>query len=381
MKYDVTLLGATGFTGKLTAQYLAEHMPKDAPWAIAGRNEKALQQIANELTSNRPDVIKVELSDEAQMDEIAKNTKVLATTVGPYLKHGEPAVKAAAKAGIGYVDLTGEPQFVDQMWLNYNEIAQSTGAKLVHTCGFDSIPYDLGVYLAVKNLPNDVPIRARTYVRSNAGFSGGTYYSAINQFASMKESAEVAKERRRIEPRPDGRKVRGESHTGKSPLGGYQLPLPTIDPQVVLRSARSLAVYGPAFTYEHYAHFKTLRMPVMTTIGLSAIMFATKFSFARNRLLKRIQPGEGPSAEKRARSYFKVVVLAEGGGKKVRVTVKGGDPGYSETSKMLAEAAMALAYDALPVVAGQLTPAVAMGDALLARYAKSGPSFSVEEID
>lgn len=376
--HAITLLGATGFTGTLTAQYLAEHLDSQASWAIAGRNREALDKVRASLTGNIPDIIVLDLADDAAMLAMARNTKVLATTVGPYLKYGDAAVRAATEAGIAYVDLTGEPQFVDQVWLDYHEKAQATGAKLVHACGFDSIPYDLGVYLAVKSLPAGQPINARTYVRSNAAFSGGTLASAVNQFASMSESAKLAKKRRTLEPRPENRKVRGGGQRGKSPLGGYQLPLPTIDPQIVLRSAKALEVYGPEFTYEHYAHFKSRKMPIMTAIGLPLLALAAQFGPTRKMLLKRIHPGEGPSEEKRARSYFKVVVLAETPEAKVKVTVKGGDPGYTETSKMIAEAAMCLAFDEVPDVSGQLTTATAMGDALLKRFEVSGPSFSVE---
>ena len=158
--HAITLLGATGFTGTLTAQYLAEHLDSQASWAIAGRNREALDKVRASLTGNIPDIIVLDLADDAAMLAMARNTKVLATTVGPYLKYGDAAVRAATEAGIAYVDLTGEPQFVDQVWLDYHEKAQATGAKLVHACGFDSIPYDLGVYLAVKSLPAGQPINA-----------------------------------------------------------------------------------------------------------------------------------------------------------------------------------------------------------------------------
>ena len=145
---DITLFGATGFTGGLTADYLAVHLPVGATWAIAGRTRAKLEQVAARIAATgrpAPEIVVADLADADSMARMAAGTRVLISTVGPYLEHGEPAVKAAAEAGIDYGELTGEPQFVDGMWLRYHETAVRTGARLVHACGFESIPYDLGV--------------------------------------------------------------------------------------------------------------------------------------------------------------------------------------------------------------------------------------------
>ncbi|MEO6472651.1 MAG: saccharopine dehydrogenase NADP-binding domain-containing protein, partial [Aeromicrobium sp.] len=259
---DVALFGATGFTGGLTAEYLGTHMPAGKTWAIAGRNPGKLKAIADridKLGGVAPSVIEADIADAASMKALAEQTRVLITTVGPYFQHGEPAVKACAEAGTHYVDLTGEPEFVDKMWLKYHEVAKASGAKIIHACGFDSIPYDLGVLFTVEQLPENVPISIEGYIRAGGAPSGGTYHSAIGAFSRLREAGKTAGERRKVEERPAGRTIRGGGKIGRGAQGeGWGLPLPTIDPQIVLRSARSLDRYGPEFSYQHFAHFKHL---------------------------------------------------------------------------------------------------------------------------
>ena len=376
---DIALLGATGFTGGLTADYLGAHLPPGGTWAIAGRNQTKLEAVADRierLGGVRPEIISADIGNPDSMAALASSTRVLVTTVGPYLKYGEAAVKASVEAGIAYIDLTGEPQFVDEMWLKYHERAVETGARIIHACGFDSIPYDLGVLYAVKQLPEDVPIQVRGYMRSIAEFSGGTYHSAITQFSSFRESGKVAARRRKAEPRPEGRKVRGSGKLSKAPeLGGWGVPLPTIDPQIVLRSARALGRYGPDFTYSQYGHFKTRRMVAAAGLGVGVALVGAQLPPTRALLYKLKDPGAGPSEEKREKSWFKFSIFAEGGGKKVHAEVTGGDPGYTETSKMLGESALCLAYDDVPKVVGQTTTAVAMGDVLIERLQQAGITF------
>ncbi|TCI97435.1 saccharopine dehydrogenase NADP-binding domain-containing protein [Aeromicrobium sp. IC_218] len=378
---DVTLLGATGFTGGLTAEYLAAHVPAGATWAIAGRRREKLEQVADRVEAaggSRPELRVADVEDAASMRELAASTKVLATTVGPYLQHGEAAVQASAAAGTDYVDLTGEPEFVDRTWLRHHGTAERTGARLVHACGFDSVPYDLGVLWTVEQLPDDVPITVRGYVRSNAAFSGGTYHSAINVFGRMKQAKRTAAERRRLEPRPADRRVRGGGSFGKGPGGvGYGVPLPTLDPQIVLRSARALPAYGPDFRYEHFAHVKKARTLAVAGAGLGVAFGAAQLPPTRALMLKAFEQGTGPDEERRDKSYFKLVLEAEAGDQRLRTQVSGGDPGYTETSKMLAESALSLAFDDLPEVAGQTTTAVAMGDALVSRLQAAGIRFDV----
>jgi short subunit dehydrogenase-like uncharacterized protein len=382
--YDLVLFGATGFTGGLTADYLAASGPATLRWALVGRNRSKLEAVAARLAAGKPaapapDLVVADAGDAAALAEIAVSTKVVVTTVGPYLLYGAPLVAACAAAGTDYVDLTGEPEFVDRMWIENHAAAERSGARLVHCCGFDSIPHDLGAYFTVKQLPEGVPLKVDGYVSSNAEFSGGTYHSAINAFARARQTIATAKERKRGERRPAGRAV----HSAKfgirrdAELGGWVAPLPTIDGAVVRRSAAALDRFGPDFTYGHHLVSRHLATLGALTGGVGALALLAPLPPTRKLLLKLKSPGEGPSEERRERSWFKVTFIGEGGGKRVVTEVSGGDPGYTETAKMLAESGLCLAFDDLPKSAGQVTTATAMGDALTERLQRAGIEFRV----
>jgi short subunit dehydrogenase-like uncharacterized protein len=312
---------------------------------------------------------------------VASQAKVVITTVGPYLHYGEPLVAACAAAGTDYVDLTGEPEFVDRMWLGYHEQARRSGARLVHSCGFDSIPYDLGVLHTVNQLPEDSPLSIKGFFRASGTFSGGTYHSAIEIMARLRQGAAVARQRGRLEPRPTGRRVRGVIRPPHrdADAGGWVVPLPTIDPQHVLRSARALDRYGPDFSYGHYLSVGALPMLAGFVVGAGAVVAAAQLPPTRKALLKLKDPGDGPSPEQRAKAWFKVTMVGNAPDRRVLVEVTGGDPGYGETAKMLSESALCLARDELPEVAGQTTPAVAMGEKLIDRLRAAGIGFEVAE--
>jgi len=318
------------------------------------------------------------VTDPATLRRLADRTRVVATTVGPYVRYGEPLVAACAEAGTDYLDLTGEPEFVDRMWLGYHATAQRSGARLVHACGFDSIPYDLGAQFTVEQLPADAPIRMRGYLTASGLPSGGTFDSAVTSLGRFRQANAAHRERRAAEPRPADRKVRGiPGRPGYDRDLGWVFPLPTIDPQIVLRSARALDRYGPDFSY---SHFGAVRNPLVLA-GLGA-GWAAAFTLAQapptRALLLRLRPsGAGPDPERRQKSWFAVKFVAESGERRVVTEVAGGDPGYDETSKMLAEAALCLAHDPVPDTAGQVTTAVAMGPALRTRLEKAGIAFRV----
>ncbi len=384
--YDLVLFGATGFTGGLTAEYLALNAPKKARWAIAGRSLSKLEAVRQHLASLNPasaalPLLVAEADDAAALAEIARSTKVIVTTVGPYLKYGEPLVRACAEAGTHYCDLTGEPEFVDSMWLKYHETAKRTGAKLVHCCGFDSIPHDLGAYFTVLQLPGDNAIRVQGFVNAGGTFSGGTLHSAVNQFSRLGQYAKVKSARKKRDEWPLDRKIGGVNAGVRyiESLGTWTAPMPTIDPQVVLRSAAALERYGPAFRYGHFVQVKTLASVAKLGAGVGAALVGSQVGFLRRKLLALKRPGDGPSPEKRAKSWFKVTFIGQSAGQRVVTSVSGGDPGYGETSKMLAESGLCLAFDKLPAKAGQLTTVVAMGDALIKRLQKAGIRFEVEQ--
>ncbi|MEU0117145.1 saccharopine dehydrogenase NADP-binding domain-containing protein [Streptomyces bobili] len=378
--YDLVLFGATGFVGTLTAEYLAAHAPGDLRWAIAGRDEVRLRRLRDGLPGGtEPGVLRADVSDPASLRALAGHARVLATTVGPYVAYGEELVAACADAGTDYLDLTGEPEFVDLMYVRHDARARETGARLVHACGFDSVPHDLGAYFTVRQLPEGVPLTLDGYVSADATFSGGTFASALGQFARGRQMVAAARERHRHEPRLVGRRVTAPLGTPRfaPEVGAWALPLPTIDPQIVRRSAKALERYGPDFRYRHYAAVRRLPVAVGGTAAVGALFAAAQVPPARRWLSDRLKPGEGPSAEKRARSWFSVRFVGEGGGRRVCTEVSGGDPGYDETAKMFAEAALSLAFDDLPETAGQVTTAVAMGDALTERLRAAGIRFRV----
>lgn len=315
------------------------------------------------------------------MRELAGSTRVVITTVGPYALYGWQLVAACAAAGTDYCDLTGEPEFVDRVWVKHHAEAERTGARLVHCCGFDSIPHDLGAYFTVQQLPEGVPLTVNGYVKSNARFSGGTFHSAVNGFARARQTMSAAKERKQQEPRAEGRQIHAAPariHHEES-LGGWTVPLPTIDGAIIRRSAAALDRYGPDFTYGHNMVAKHLATVGAIAGGVGTAGLLAQLPPTRNLLLKLKAPGEGPSEAERERSWFKVTFLGEGGGKRVVTEVSGGDPGYGETSKMLAESGLCLAFDELPEHSGQLTTAVAMGDPLLKRLQRGGIRFQVNE--
>jgi short subunit dehydrogenase-like uncharacterized protein len=381
-EYDIVLFGATGFTGGLTAEYLARAAAPQTRWALAGRNHAKLEAVRERLGDGHADLalLTADVTDPASLRAIAASAKVVITTVGPYIHYGEPVVAACAAAGTDYVDLTGEPEFVDLMWLRYHEQAERTGARLVHCCGFDSIPHDLGVLHTVNHLPEDQPLKVEGFVRSSGTFSGGTYRTAVHTMGRLHKSRQVAAQRRRLEGRPDGRSVRGITglpHHDDT-ANGWVLPMPTIDPQIVLSSARALPRYGPEFSYGHYLVSKRLATLGGLTAGAGALVALAQLPPTRNLLLKFRDAGDGPTAEQREKSWFKVTFKGQSpDGTRVVTEVSGGDPGYGETSKMLGEAALCLAHDDLPQRAGQLTPAVAMGQALIDRLETGGITFGV----
>ncbi|TAM10134.1 MAG: saccharopine dehydrogenase [Nevskiaceae bacterium] len=385
--YDLVLFGATGFTGGLTADYLAAHAPAQLRWALAGRNRGKLEQVRQRLAAidarwAQLSLLTVDVEDQPAVRAMAASTRIVATTVGPYARHGEALVAACAQAGTDYLDLTGEPGFVDAMWLKYHARAVESGARLVHSCGFDSIPHDLGAWFTVQQLPSDEPLRIEGIVRVNGGFSAGTYHSAIEAFAHLRRDQRVAARRRAQDRASDQREVHSLAariHHDRE-LGAWLVPLPTIDAQVVRRSARALDCYGPDFSYAHYVQIRKLSSVGILLGGVTGLLVAAQLPPTRWWLLARKRSGEGPDAGQRARSRFSVRFRGRSLGPQARsVTceVRGGDPGYTETAKMLAESALCLAFDTLPACAGQVTTAQAMGAALVARLQRAGITFEV----
>ena len=379
--HDIVLLGATGFAGELTAAHLATHAPAGCRLALAGRNPAKLAAVRDRLPGARRDIalLTADTTDPAGLRGLAASTRVLATTVGPYALYGHGVVAACAGAGTDYLDLTGEPEFVDTTWLRHHQTAVASGARLVHAAGFDSIPHDLGVLFTVLQLPADRPITVTGYVSASGAASGGTFASALTAFARPRQNITAARRRREDEAAKLATATRRSSSSlgrlHRAPGGGWAVPLPTVDPQVVARSGRALPRYGPDFRYSHFAVVPHLPLVLGGVAGVGALALAAQVAPARHALQRRLAPGQGPSAEKRARSWFAVTFVGEAGGERMHTRVSGGDPGYDETAKMLGESALSLAFDDLPVTSGQVTTATAMGETLIDRLQAAGMTF------
>jgi len=380
--YAVTLFGATGFTGGLAARYLADHAPTDLRWAIAGRNKAKLEAVRKELEGTHcppSAILEADASNSGALLEVARASRVIATTVGPYVQHGMPVVRAAVAGGADYVDITGEPAFVAKTIDELDDDARRDQLRIVSCCGFDSIPHDLGAQLCVETLRarggEGLPMRVEGFVRSKGTFSGGTWHSAIGAFSQLRkampqrEKSSGPKRARGIAP-----KIRWVPE-----LSAWAMPLPTIDPAIVLRSANALPEYGPDFRYGHYARVKRLPTVLAGAVAVGSILALSQLAPTRALLLKVRQPGEGPSAEQRHKSWFEVTMIGTAGPAKATITVGGGDPGYTETAKMISESALCLALDRerLPSRYGVLTTASAMGSVLRERLVKAGIGFAV----
>ena len=270
------------------------------------------------------------------------------------------------------------------MWLHHHPTAVRTGARLVHACGFDSVPHDLGAYFTVQHFDPGLPIRLRGVVRSRGTFSGGTFHSAMTAMSRARQMKEASETRRRAEPKPaDGRYSRAtranRTATRCWATGCCRCRRST-------RSSWPAAAprwpsYGSEFRYSHYAGTKTLRYAAGGAAGVGLLGIVARIDFARDLLLGRVPAGQGPDEERRDKSWFTVDFVGEQTEhqqtKVVHTRVSGGDPGYGETAKMLAESAMCLALDDNPPTSGQVTTAVAMGANLLDRLQRAGICFEV----
>jgi short subunit dehydrogenase-like uncharacterized protein len=378
--YDIVLLGASGFVGRFAARHLARSAPEGARIAIAGRSTARLHDVRRELGVDWP-ILEVDTADDAAVARLAASTSVVATTVGPYLRYGTGVASACARAGTSYADLSGESIFVARSIERNHDDAEMSGARIVHSCGFDSIPSDLGLGLA-HQAAGGVPIVAATLrVRSlRGGVSGGTIDSLRQQ---MKEANTDASARRLIgnpyalTPGPSVRLPgHGGSGWGKE-RGAWQAPfvMGAYNQQIVQRSNYLTDwSYGQLMRYREVVAtgrgFAGFARAGAINAGTAALVAG--FAFPPTRaLFDRVlpAPGTGPSADAIEHGRFVLDVDAypvEGQPVRTRIAAPF-DPGYGGTGVMLAESALSLAFDDLPDRAGVLTPMVAMGRSLAER--------------
>ena len=411
-EFDIVLYGASGFVGKLTAEYLAR-AGGDARIALAGRSTERLLEVRKTLGDSAQSwpILAADAASPSSLNEMAARTRVVVTTVGPYSRYGMPLVAACAAAGTDYADLTGEAMFIRESIDLYHKQAADTGARIVHCCGFDSIPSDLSVYALYRAARDDGAgeLGETNFVMRSfsGGVSGGTVASMVDVMQATSSDAELRREladpytlstdrgaEPEVGPQPDlpwrrGRQIAPE-------LAGHWTTgfvMASINTRVVRRSnALQDWSYGRRFRYsENMSLGSSSLAPVTSAVasGVGKAVFALGSRYFRllpRRLVDRVvpKPGTGPSPAARERGYYRIetYTTTTSGARYVARMEQQGDPGYKATSVLLGECGLALALDRdkLSDLHGVLTPAAAMGDALLARFGAAGVSLRTERL-
>jgi len=393
-EFDLVVMGATGFTGRLVAEHLlARHGVGGAlTWALAGRSEARLREVRDALGESAAELplITADSHDRASLDALAGRTRLVLTTVGPYALHGQKLVAACAESGTDYCDLTGEVPFMREV-IDANETAaKASGARMIHCCGFDSIPSDLGVWFLQQatlerfGAPcNRVRLRVKA---AKGGLSGGTFASMLNiveQARANPDTARILKNPYAICP-PAHRKgerqpyVNGPKYDPVLESWAAPFIMAAINTRVVHRAnALQDHAYGQDFRYDE----AVLTGPGIggrlkaTTLSAGMGAFALAAGLAPGRaLLKKFLPkgGQGPSQAQREAGFFNIVIAGEtAAGQRLRARVKGDrDPGYGATSRMIGETAVLLGETPRETTPGGFwTPATALGQTLIERLA------------
>jgi short subunit dehydrogenase-like uncharacterized protein len=411
-EYDIVVYGATGFVGKLTAEYLAR-AGGDARIALAGRSTerlKAIRETLGESAQSWP-LLVADASSPSTLNAMAAQTQVVITTVGPYTRYGLPLVAACAAAGTDYADLTGEAMFVRNSIDLHHKQAADTGARIVHACGFDSIPSDLNVYALYRTAAQDGTGglgKTDFVVRFTGGLSGGTIASGMEMMHTASSDPDVRHQvndpytlstDRGAEPdlgrQPDLAWRRGgdiaPELAGTWTAGFLMAPYNT---RIVRRSNALLDwAYGKQFRYtEQMSVGSSFIAPAASGLitGAQTTIFALGNRYFRllpRRLVERVapKPGTGPSEAARERGFYraKTYTTTTTGARYVATIAQQGDPGYKATSVLLGESGLALAMDRdkLSDLHGVLTPATAMGDALLTRLPAAGVSLETTRLN
>lgn len=390
-KFDMVVYGATGFTGQLVAEYLAAHYTgKDDPkWAMAGRSKEKLAAVRDAIGAPADTALIVaDGGDAASLKAMVDQTRLVISTVGPYQLYGSDLVAACAASGTDYLDLCGEPLWMRKMIDAHEAAAKASGARILFSCGFDSIPFELGVFFVeqeAKKVFGAPASRVKGRVRAMKGtFSGGTAASARATFAAVASDlslVSMVQDPFVLTPGFDGPKQpRGNKSILEEDMDSWSAPfvMATINTRNVHRSNMLMNFpYGKDFVYDEM---------ILTGPGEKGEANAKKVVAAVNA--ERMgasgggpKPGEGPSKEERENGMYDLLFVAIApDGKQVRVAVKGDrDPGYGSTSKMVSECAICLLRDTPEVPAGIWTPGAAMGDRLIKRLADhAGLTFTVE---
>ncbi|MEP4148299.1 MAG: saccharopine dehydrogenase NADP-binding domain-containing protein [Halioglobus sp.] len=385
-EWDIVVYGATGFTGRLVCEYLSSQYGTggEVSWAMAGRSQQKLEQVRGELgISDAIPLVVADAADTASIDAMVAQSKVVLTTVGPYQLYGSDLVKACAAAGTDYVDLCGEPAWMHEMIAAHGDAAKASGARIVFSCGFDSIPFDLGVLFLQQLAAEDqqAPLtRIKGRVRSMKGtMSGGTLASFKATMAAAGKNPELIKVLMDSFALTEGF-AGPEQPSGLAPiyeddLGSWSAPfvMATINTKNIHRSNFLLGhPYGEDFVYDEM---------LLTGPGEQGEAIAKGVAADKSMAESTIQPGEGPSQEERDNGSYDVMFSgSNGSGYNVVASVQGDkDPGYGSTSKMIAEAAVCLVLHPELATGGIWTPAAALGAPLIERLqSNAGLSFNKE---
>ena len=393
--YDIIIWGASGFTGRLVVDYIYKNQNNsNLTWAVAGRNESKIKEI---LDGKNVPILIADSHDKESLVDLVKKTKVILTTVGPYARYGSELVEACAENGTHYCDLTGEVHWMRHMITKYQNTAKESGAKIVHTCGFDSIPSDIGVYFLQKNMRELYGVNAKQIKYRTRGFSGGASGGTVDSLMSMMEQAKKDSSILKIIANPYALNDKEKGLDGPDKMSPYfdedfdawvgPFIMAGINTRVVRRTNELLNnIYGNDFEYNEGSI--TGKGPKgligATTSGMVTGGMAGMAAFSPTRsILKSFlpKPGEGPSEETMENGFFEIELLGihpTDRDKDMRVWIHGDkDPGYKSTAKMISESAMALAQDNLDVGGGFWTPASAMGDTLINRLPNAGVTFKI----
>jgi len=371
-KFDIILFGATGFTGKLVAAYLSKHAKTEKiSWAIAGRDTVKLMAVSNTILENKPEIITADINDLVSLRNMVAQTKILMNTVGPFNIYGKDVVTSCIESGTHYLDITGEPSFVANLFNNHFQSAVEHKACIVNCCGFDSIPADFVAWLTAKKLPLHEPKALKGYIRTNATFSGGTLTTAIQALHMEVKKVSV---KTKIRRHPDAPKIPLKIHFSKD-INGWAIPMPVVDPHIVKRSVHRLpGEYGEAVSYGQFFVRSSFSKVLKTVVPIVLAMFLVRFKGFRDRLYKKFKPGTGPNEQRRANTKFEAICIGTSTTSKARSIMSGGDPGYNETAKMFSQSAFTL-LDKIKnntMLYGVLTPVEAFGMELVHRLRKEG---------
>lgn len=400
--FDIVLFGATGFTGQLVAEYLLERYGSDGEirWALAGRNTAKLESVRQALQGVKPKaplpILTADSTDSAALKKLAASTKVVCSTVGPYARYGSPLVAACAAAGTDYCDLTGEVPWIARMIALHQSDAEASGARIVHCCGFDSIPSDLGTWFVQHSMLEQHGVsaeRVRGRVgRTRGAASGGTVASLMGVMEDAgKDPAlkDLLKDKYCLYPAAEnpGPAVKDQIQAVFDPcFEQWTTPfvMALINERVVRRSNALLGFpWGKNFDYDESQLCANRAQALAISLGMGAAMLTASNNLGRKTMSRWLpKPGEGPDREARERGFFELYFHAEhpqDPAKSLRAKVSGDrDPGYGATSRMLGEAAVCLAKDPASVAGGIWTPASALAPVLIPRLEQNaGLQFSL----